>query len=63
MDDLNNTERKKKRIKTFEEWEASHNFKTVDPKIVAQAIAREYDVRENNSEYVKDNGEQETKDL
>ncbi len=46
--DLNNLERKKKKQKTFEEWENSHNFKTVDPKEVKRAIAQEYDCREGS---------------
>jgi hypothetical protein len=47
-EDLNNLERKKKKPKTFEDWEASHNFKDVDPKAVNEAIAKEYDCRENS---------------
>ncbi len=49
MEDINNLEPKKqKKAKTFEEWEASHNFKDVDPKLVSKAILAEYDNREQS---------------
>jgi hypothetical protein len=47
-EDLNNFDLKKKKPKSFEEWEQSHNFKDVDPKVVNEAISKEYGCRDSD---------------